>query len=79
MGLGQGELNKVQMIVFFFFIFHKSLKTAILFQKFSAGNLRLEECRMLGITDYFATITDDGKPGEYIYIHTMEVQDIQTY
>ena len=26
-------------------------------------NLRLEECRMLGITDYFATITDDGKPG----------------
>ncbi|CAL1167646.1 unnamed protein product [Cladocopium goreaui] len=22
----------------------------------------LEECRMLGITDYFATITDDGKP-----------------
>ena len=25
--------------------------------------LRLEECKMLGITDYFATITDDGKPG----------------
>lgn len=26
-------------------------------------DLRLEECKMLGITDYFATITEDGKPG----------------
>ena len=31
-------------------------------------NLRLEECRMLGITDYFATITDDGKPGRALKI-----------
>ena len=27
---------------------------------------------MLGITDYFATVADDGKPGDYasIYIYT---------
>jgi hypothetical protein len=38
------------------------------FGDFYGENLRLEECRMLGITDYFATITDDGKPGRALKI-----------